>query len=913
MKSFIEALVDESLDLSPLETLVILPTQRACQEYRTSYARKKSRASFLPEVIPVQALIGKLDVPEIEDDLGLLLRIYRIHTETFGIEDFGVFQAYGEQVLKDFSEIDRQLILPDLLFREISDLKELESVFAPDSEELMHLKNFWSEFLRDPRTPLQHSFLRYWKQLPVLYRLFNEELDKNGLSYEGKAWKMAVASPSTLRYFDKFTQVVFAGFYALNTTEEKLLDILENKGKLRIYRDADAHYVDIPQHEAGMFFRRGRMADAGLHWTANDLEKPKESYIVTGCTGMTALCFQLAGDLYFDNSSQKEKNNAGPLDAVVVLADESLLFTFLQHCDRLGLAVNPSMGFPLKHHPLLRVLHLLRQLLRLGPEHQQGATAHRLREEIASDPFLLLDNFGSTAGPGNAALPSIFQHYPSHLSVLKNELDLFLKSFHFEDFSWMHRIHQHLLVGMQDVCQQLQRYEEILNTEDWFELLLNGLEKVRIPFASREGIPVMGFLETRNLDFQRVYIAPLNEGSLPSTSASHSLIPYSLRKAYRLPCTEEQDAITAYHFYRLLQRAKHIRLYYNTLTGEMGGGERSRYLHQLHHEIITRYPPAIVQYLQQHDLPDPIAADDIIIQKTPEILDVLRNKYLDVPENTSRQHGFSASAINSYIACSLRFYFDQVANIRPEKESTTLSAGDFGNVLHKTMELAYAGHSLLDRKKVEDSLVKLPALIEEALKVEYDHPTDSGHDYLMKGVLTELVKRILTYDLEQAPVELVGLECKLSLLLTMPGAPAVIIKGIIDRVDIREGQLRILDYKTGVEKLSDCNDSGDLFTKPGYKLNLQLMLYVLLVRHHFTNLNALPAVAGIFKLREFDNDITWLNKGISIEDKMMEDFQNRLVQLIQEIFNPEIPFAPTSDVKRCKYCDYKVMCNRQSL
>lgn len=913
MKSFIEALVDESVDLSPLETLIILPTQRACQEYRTTYSRKKSRASFLPEVIPVQELIGKLDVPNCEDDLGLLLRLYRIHNDTFGQEDFGAFQSYGEQVLKDFSEIDRQLILPDLLFREISDLKELESVFAPDSEELIHLKNFWSEFLRDPRTPLQHSFLRYWKQLPILYKLLNEDLDKAGLSYEGKAWKMAVSSQAKMQYFDRFTQVVFAGFYALNTTEERLIEILQHKGKLKLYKDADALYVDIPQHEAGMFFRRGKMAEADLLWTNKYLEEPKDSYIVTGCSGMTALCLQLANDLHLETTSHAAPATDQSDDAVVVLADESLLFTFLQHCDRLNLSVNPSMGFPLKHHPLLRVLHLLRQLLRLGPEHQEGASAHRIRDDIASDPFLMMERNGRTSPPGLSTLPSVFRFFPPNISVLKSGLDQFLKSFHFDDPSWMYHIHRHLLLGMEEVCWQLERHEAQLTTEVWFELLLNELEKIRIPFASKEGIPVMGFLETRNLDFERVYIAPLNEGSLPSSSGSQSLIPYSLRKAYRLPCTEEQDAITAYHFYRLLQRAKHIRLYYNSLTGEMGGGERSRYLHQLHHEIITRYPPATVRYRQQHDLPDPIVVDDIVVHKTPEILEILRSKYLDVPENTSPQPGFSASALNSYIACSLRFYFDQVAKIRPDKESTVLSAGDFGNVLHKTMELAYAGQTMLDFKKIEDSLQKLPSLMEQALQEKYEHPTDSGHDYLMKGVLTELVKRILTYDLEHLPVELVGLESELSMRLTLPGAPSAYIKGIIDRIDIREGRLRVLDYKTGIEKLSDCEDTEELFTKPNHKLNLQLLLYVLLVKHNFTALQALPAVAGIFKLREFDNDITWLNQGMPVEDTFLQDFQKRLVVLIQEIFNPEIPFEPTSDVKRCKYCDYKVMCNRQSL
>ena len=151
-------------------------------------------------------------------------------------------------------------------------------------------------------------------------------------------------------------------------------------------------------------------------------------------------------------------------------------------------------------------------------------------------------------------------------------------------------------------------------------------------------------------------------------------------------------------------------------------------------------------------------------------------------------------------------------------------------------------------------------------------------------------------------------------MLSIPNSSAnPFLKGIIDRIDIREGRLRVLDYKTGIEKLSDCEDTEELFTKPNHKLNLQLLLYVLLVKHNFTAFQALPAVAGIFKLREFDNDITWLNQGMPVEDAFLLDFQKRLVELIQEIFNPEIPFEPTSDVKRCKYCDYKVMCNRQSL
>lgn len=917
MLSFIESIAKATLDLPPKRSLIIFPTQRACQEYKKEFAKQKNGVSWLPHVLPIRDLLSKLKTPFIADDLTLLLKLYSIHVRFFGEEEFSSFMSYGQQIIDDFSEIDRQLLNADQLFEEIYDLRTLDERFEPGAEEAEYIRTFWSEFIRTPHTPLQNSFLKYWKQLPLLYSEFRKELTQSNIAYEGLGWRLVAENFKNETYFDAFDHVAFCGFYALNKTEEKLMDGLKQQGKLHLFVDADEFYTQPKHHEAGMFFRKGYFADATLPWHQNLLSIPKESYIVKGCNGSYALSLELANDIQELLIGKPEilKNNS----LVIVLADESLLFSLFQHCHRLGISLNPSMGFPLNHHPAFKTLNAIKLYRKIKQEDVNDLVKFRQLEELYDEPLvkrffkedkeLNLQGAESTPSESGFFTKMLHENAPE-ISSDKEYIRSFLNHFHFIKEDWIFPLHEHLLSNIELVFSILEPHESELSSENWWELLLTELGAAKIPFSVSEGIPVMGFLETRNLDFEHVYIAPLNEGALPSNSASKSLIPYSLRKAYHLPCKEEQDAVTAYHFYRLLQRAKHLNFYFTTNLNDMGAGERSRYLFQLQHELLEKYPPIKIAYQQQESEVSPPLVLPIVVAKTDAILNRLKEKIFVEFADPEKFPGLSASALNSYNACSFRFYLDQLAGIRPEDDTEGLSAGHFGNVLHRAMEIAYQEKEQIDETTISLLLDKVDAIVEQAVSDAYGKPANTGHDFLMKRVLTALVKMIFEYDRAYAPIQIKGLEERLSLKLIIPGHGEVWIKGIIDRLDIYEKYLRVLDYKTGKDSVKKTDDFETIFEDTKLKLNVQLLFYAFLVRYAYKDGN-MPIKAGIFKLRAFEDGIDWLNQGDVISDTELNDFKEKLVSKIAEILNPDIPFEQTKDLEKCTFCDYKGLCSRQ--
>lgn len=920
--SFLNQVAEATIHLPPRSTLIIFPTQRACQEFRRLVASKKTRVDWMPVVLPIRDLLSKLDTSPVADDLTLLLELYEIYCKNFGQEDFESFMSYGNQLIDDFNEIDRQLINAKFLFEEINDLKTLDERFAPGEEEYDYVKNFWSEFIRTPHTPLQSSFLKYWQQLPILYDAFHRVLVEKNISYEGMAWKAVVESITEQSYFNLWDKVVFAGFYALNRTEELIMEHLEKQNKLLLFRDGDQLYTEPTNHEAGMFLRKGFMSAQSIPWIGNYFEQPKKYYSVKGCGGRSSIARELANDL-----KQSLVINEGTMqanDCVVVLADESLLFPFLHNCQRLGLKTNPSMGFPLKHHPLMKLLHQVKAFRKLSKETDGEVMRLRQLKEFCSEPMLTKiftpeelgissnDKFVEKIENYHASLVDLLSIGSFSISEEKRTINALLHKFKFGEDDWIQKVHLHLLNAVEAVFSILEKHETEIELNVWWQLFIESLELQRIPFLSdrNEGIAVMGFLETRVMDYKQVFIAPLNEGSLPSQSVAKSLIPYSLRKAYKLPCKEEQDAVTAYHFYRLLQRAEYINLYYNTDLNDTGGGERSRYLYQLHHELIIKNPPLKLSYLQEASSVKAFEAAPIIIHKSENILQLLKDKYIEGFADPLKPKGLSASAINSYIACTLRFYFDQVAYLKPKDHSEGLSAGHFGNVLHKAMELTYSKNESIESENILLLIDQVPTFVEAAIELVYGKPVNTGHDYLMKGVLTELIHRILKYDAENAPFKILGLETQYFSKLSTLKNEKVLLKGIIDRLDIFQNELRILDYKTGQDKVMEDGDLEKMFTDSKYKLNLQLLFYCMLVTDNHKDL-LVPYRAGIFKMREFGEGILWLNDDSPVTPTEIDQFRLRLGLLVDEIFNPEIPFRQTEDHDKCRFCDYNGLCSRK--
>ncbi|CAN5391745.1 PD-(D/E)XK nuclease family protein [soil metagenome] len=917
MQSFLDKVVSALIDFPAQRTLVIFPTRRACTVFRDQYALQLNKISWLPTILPIKELLDELSPVAIPDDQTLLLELFQVYRKNFDQIKIDTFLNWGEQVLDDFNEIDRQMVNADQLFQRITDIKILEATFEPGSEEAAHFQEFWSNFSKDELSPLKEQFLGYWEMLPVLYDLYKKHLLSKEIAYEGLAWKLAAEINAKHPFFERFEKVVFAGFYALTQSEEAIMRGLEKTGKAVIFRDADPWYADPKFQEAGLFFRKGFLANNSFLWKEPHLAVEKKDIRITGVNGRASMARELAISLHQELLTIEP---SAINKTLVVLPDDGLLFPLLDHCSRLGIPVNPSMGFPLAHHPIVHLLQtfklIRKQIAEVSgswflKEQASWMLVHPLLQpRLSSDDERLLKALidGSEGVNGSAPIADLLLLPPLSIEQEEKMLVGFLHCFDDQAKDSFPGLYPALKNTIEQLMSSLRPFVQELNLNAWWKLLMSALAKVRIPFRSNRegGIQIMGFLETRVLDYSHVFIASLNEGTLPSGNVSSSLIPYSLRKAFRLPCKEEQDAVTAYHFYRLLQRPSEIRLFYNSDLNDMGGGERSRYLYQLYHELKDANANATFSFFQIEQKPEPPTHQPIIIEKSEAVINALKAKFLYDPQNLKRP-GFSASVLNSYIACPLRFYLDQIAGIRPRDEQQGLETNEFGKVFHAAMHDLYKDHEQLSALQIENLIPQVEEFINTAIKNEFTAGPLSGLDFLMQGVLVELAKRILRFDLSEAPLLIKGLEVVIQNSFAIENIGEIGLKGTLDRVDEKNGLIRILDYKTGNDDLKFPEDFMQLFADPAFKTTFQLLFYVYLYKKQAAEI---PMVAGLFQLKQFSEEINYLNKKAPVSSEILESLELGLKTMIIEIFNSKIPFSQTTDIERCVYCDFKGLCNR---
>jgi hypothetical protein len=453
-----------------------------------------------------------------------------------------------------------------------------------------------------------------------------------------------------------------------------------------------------------------------------------------------------------------------------------------------------------------------------------------------------------------------------------------------------------------------------------FRQLVRG---TRLPFFGEplKGLQVMGVLETRNLDFKNVFILSLNEGVFPSVSSKGSYIPYNIRRAYQLPTVEHQDAIYAYLFYRILQRAENIFLIYNSETDILGQGEMSRYLQQLIYESNLKIERQTLFTPVQ-----PYSVEPITIAKDDRVFD----KLALYCRGHRMSKTLSPTAINDYIECRLRFYFKYIAQIREPKEvQEDLDARVLGNLLHRVMQLFYLqktkrkNSNIVDPHDFENWEVDINKQIDIAFKEEYGIKTDyveyQGQRLVVKEVIKSFVKRILEIDKAYAPFKLEALErtdLEVDIPLQVEGNPVVVLGGAVDRADSKEGVLRIIDYKSGRDKVDIKGAISSLFIRDGErnKAAFQTLMYALLYTSNITT-RGMRVVPGLMnRLNLFDEDFQFglkLGKAY-VEDihPHLDEFKNGLKQTLEELFNAEQPFDQTTKIDNCKNCPYSGVCYR---
>ena len=943
---------------------IVFPNRRAGLFFRKHLSKYLLKPVWAPQILNIDEFVKGLSNIKSADHLTLLFLLFDAYKKVSPVKDsFDQFYYWGEMLLRDFNEIDKYLINADDLFRDLKDQKDLESHFEYlTKEQIEVIKQFWSSFDAKP-SKHQDDFLQVWHILAKVYTTFKESLMENEVGYDGMIFREVAEQAQKTNIIGPERQIVFAGFNALTKAEEIIIgSILKNAGA-SMYWDLDQYYFNNPNQEAGIYFRKyaknkNFAATFPAIVPADFLSVPKkiEMVGVPLAVGQAKLLGQmLLKQTNLDAGEAPEKT-------AIVLPDEQMLFPVLHSLPPEFTDINITMGYPLRDTPLYGFIEHLLNLQQNIKENKAGKIAfyykyvlsllnhpyvNRYNPQKASELIAIIKRNNKIAVEitelsDNAFYKKIFQKLNSANEIFDYLLDILMVI--------NRRLEEESKEGSAVVMEkeyvfhfytQLKRLKEIilqqeidLTIQTFLKLFRQIIFSLKLPFSGEplNGLQIMGVLETRNLDFDNVYLLSMNEGQFPLSSSQSSFIPFNLRKGYGLPTYEQQDAIYAYNFYRLIQRAKKVFLFYNTESGIQTGGEMSRFLYQLRYEAPVE--------IEEHILSNPIKVPfpvPIVIQKDNKVLDGLSIYLADASGNSIKS--LTPSAFNTYLDCSLKFYFRYVVRMyESDTIDEEIDAAVFGNLLHHAMENFYNliltknGHKIIEKEDLDNAVFIEQAVLESfATHFDWqnieDHQFD-GRNLIVKEIVLKMVKEIVRNDMTYTPFEILGLEDdKAGYKSNVPintesGEKRVIIKGIIDRVDLKDKVVRVIDYKTGKDNKIFESIPG-LFDRNNPKRNkaaMQTLIYSLLYAESesFSDHVITP---GLYNARElfgknFSINLMIKEEGSRIAEPVRDAkpflpaLKSEMSKLLEEIYNPSMPFEQTNNLRICGYCPYAGICHR---
>jgi CRISPR/Cas system-associated exonuclease Cas4 (RecB family) len=944
VKAFLYELAEKLYREHPHPEVVTLvfPNRRASLYFRKYLSQVIEKPTFSPRLITVEEFIHAYSTLAVPDKLELIHRLYQAyqvvtHTE----EDFDRFYFWGEMLVRDFDEVDKYLVNAPLLFTDLSNQKELDSKFDfLTPEQLEFLKAFWGNFDLNDGVNKQ-KFLQLWRQLPEVYVEFKRQLKADGLAYEGMIHREVAEelSAGTIKpeYSPHYSnETWFVGFNALTGAEEKILSYFVEFTQAKIHWDMDAYYLNNKTQEAGEFFREYQnhkiLGQTFSSDTPSNLSKKKNVRVIGAAqpVGQAKIMSQIL--------QVELQKGLIPEETLIVLPDEKLMLPVLHGISSSVEKLNVTMGFPLSNTPMFNMIELL---IELQTHRREDLYHYRQVLGLLNHPYIISADASSVNEKRKRIQNENWVMVPGSMLRTDHVLHklIFCEASEKSILEYIRQVVEQVgaLPQTEAVDKEfavyflrfLNRLEDVLGTQyssmkAFLQLFRQLVKTQKIPFTGEplRGLQVMGVLETRNLDFKNVFILSLNEGSLPSGGGKGSYIPYNIRRAYQLPTVEHQDSIYAYLFYRVLQRAENVFLFYNTETDPLGQGEMSRYLQQLLYESGMKPDRSVL-----HNPVQPLAIKPIVIRKDAEILEAL-NK---LNEGNVYFKGISPSALNSYIECRLQFYFRYVAKVRePNEVEEDIDARVMGNFLHDVMELFYK--RIRERKKSKEIIAgdfdgvekTIDNLIDEVFIKQYNlDPTKKvtfeGQRLVVREVVKRFALRIIELDKTYAPFVMEAIEQSGVLYrIKINQSPGyAVVGGKIDRVDSKDGLLRIIDYKTGKDKL-DFESIVSLFSRDGKrnKAAFQTMLYALLYKTNMNpamiNTRLLPGLINRINLFEdaFEFGLKMNRAAVNDVKFLLPEFEENLRILLEELFNPEAVFDQTTVIETCRICPYKNICYR---
>ncbi|CAM3467723.1 PD-(D/E)XK endonuclease-like domain-containing protein [Flavobacterium longum] len=891
------------------DLIVVLPSRRAKVFFVEAIKHEIEGNVFAPDIISIEDFVQEIAGISAIDNIALLFEFYQVYecvTDQSNRQSFEVFANWAKTLLQDFNEIDRYLISPpEKVLKYLEDIKELEH---------------WS--VGDEKTELIASYLEFWKLLPTYYHALYQHLLEKRLGYQGMIYREAVKGLH--RYLGKENRIhVFAGFNALNAAEENIFQQLLSFAKATIYWDADSCFLDDPHHAAGLFLRRYKKNWAyykkhPFDWTSGHFTKGKSIEIIG--TPKSIGQAKIAGSIV----ANILKRTTDLSRTAIVLSEESLLLPLLHALPADTPALNITMGYSGKNNPAqiliakLFKLHLnslkrnansyvmyykdvldvlthplVEPMLRAGNlvqtinrNNYTFIVSQRLFELYGlEDGYfdLLFKRWDMDAGGVLERLSAILLHIKHQLGN-DNQQDKIAKAFLYAVFKTINQLRSYF-------AQQTVQNLDVLHT-----IYKQIIDFADVSFEGEplEGLQIMGVLESRVLDFENVIVLSVNEGKFPAGKTQNSFIPYDVKRELGLPTFKEKDAIYTYHFYHLLQRSQNVYLLYNTESEGLDGGEKSRFITQL--EIEQQPSHALSHRIYQAEVPSQ-AYQPAVVEKSETVVNRLKEL---------AQTGFSPSSLTAYIRDPMTFYFQRILRISQTDEvEENIAVNTLGTIIHGALEALYLPFvgRFLTKQDLRDAMEKLDQeVLLQFKKIYREGEIKKGKNLLAFEVAKRHVQNFIKMEIaefDQDPelaVKIIALEKRFERQLSHEILPyPVLIGGSVDRIEERNGRIRIVDYKTGkVEKRNiKLNTWNGLTDDIKNDKIIQVLAYAFMFAPHAAGRDIEVGIISFKNMRAGFLPFGFVEEKSEtaiVTDQISSAYINELALLLREILDADIPF-----------------------
>lgn len=911
MNTFLDKIASQIIQDFPenFENLtLVLPNKRARIFFIERLKKQTTKTFFAPKIISIEEFIYEIAKIKSIDNIELLFCFYEVYkklTPKENVQDFETFSNWAKMLLGDFNEIDRYLLKPEHVFSYLKDIEDIKH---------------WAVDLEN-RTPMIEKYLNFWDMMPIYYSNLYQYLIKEKKGYQGLIYREAVRNLQNFISENNNTKIYFAGFNALNQSEEKIIQELLKHNIAKIFWDIDQSILNDPFHDAGLFARKiksnwGYYNTHPFEWIVDEFSQEKNIQIIS--TPKSVGQAKITGKVIEEIS----KTKTDLTDVAIVLSEENLLIPVLYSLPNEVKSLNITMGYDSKSNPVqIFIQKWFRMHINALNRNKKTYTFyHKDVTEVLAHPLIegMIHSFKVVDKINKNNLTFFSDVMLSQFQEKENELfSILTEKWNQNVLEITNRLIKILLLikanlnekedklsltflyAIYKAINQLKnyviKYDSINSADQLFSIYKQIIELAEVSFEGEplSGLQIMGVLESRVLDFETVIITSLNEGKFPAGKTNNSFIPFDVKLELGLPTFKEKDAIYSYHFYHLLLRAKNIYLLHNTDSEGIDAGEKSRFITQLELDKRKKHNISNENYFAL--IPDK-AYENLSIEKSNLLNEKLKNIATD--------KGFSPSALSNYLRNPMQFYFQRVLGINEVDEvEENVALNTLGTIIHNSLEELYKpfiGKFL--------TIADFDWMIENAnqkISEQFNEVYSSNTDKLGKNLLAfEVAKRNIFHflKLEKTEIEngvalkILGLEQRLSHEINDDRLPyPVKISGIVDRIELRDNVIRIIDYKTGkVEKSNVTIQNFEGLTKDlKYEKVIQLLGYALMYQDHINDHDLQVAIYSfknrkegylLFGLKEDKNIIN------NIDQQIIEQFKKELIHLILEILNPELAF-----------------------